>query len=224
MMTNHITAGKPAPAYSHAQFERATQLLSDEHRVIERVLNVLEELTRNRGEVPLQTWKKALEFVRGFADQCHHLKEEKLLFPTLEEHGIPSEGGPVGMMLMEHEEGRSYVRSMLAAVEMLEAKNEGGREALLDGARAYVRLLREHIQKEDDVLFPWLTRLFLPPGKRSFCAPSKNMRPKRWVPEFMRNISRSPKSSKPALPNARGSAASTIRHSATDLSFTPKNN
>jgi hemerythrin-like domain-containing protein len=153
MMTNHITAGKPAPAYSHAQFERATQLLSDEHRVIERVLNVLEELTRNRGEVPLQTWKKALEFVRGFADQCHHLKEEKLLFPTLEEHGIPSEGGPVGMMLMEHEEGRSYVRSMLAAVEMLEAKNEGGREALLDGARAYVRLLREHIQKEDDVLF-----------------------------------------------------------------------
>ena len=71
----------------------------------------------------------------------------------MEEHGIPNEGGPIGMMLMEHEEGRSYVRAMFAAVALIEAKDQAARESLLTNARAYLRLLREHIQKEDQILF-----------------------------------------------------------------------
>jgi hemerythrin-like domain-containing protein len=127
-------------------------MLSGEHRVIERVLGAVEKLAK--GPVgALEPWKKALEFIRGFADQCHHFKEEKVLFPAMEAHGIPSEGGPVGMMLMEHEEGRSYVRAMFAAISLIEAKNEAAKDTLLSSAQAYCRLLREHIQKEDDVLF-----------------------------------------------------------------------
>jgi hemerythrin-like domain-containing protein len=101
----------------------------------------------------LEPWKKALDFFRHFADQCHHFKEEKVLFPALEEHGIPCDGGPIGMMLTEHEEGRSYVRSMLAAISLVEAKNEAAKDSLLSSAQAYCRLLREHIQKEDEILF-----------------------------------------------------------------------
>ena len=132
--------------------ETPTQILSDEHRIIERVLGAVEKLAK--GPVgALGPWKMALEFIRGFADQCHHFKEEKVLFPALEAHGIPSEGGPVGMMLMEHEEGRSHVRAMLAALSLIEIGNEGAKETLLTSAHAYCRLLREHIQKEDEVLF-----------------------------------------------------------------------
>jgi len=132
--------------------EKPTQILSDEHRVIEGVLGAVEKLAE--GPVgALEPWKKALEFIRGFADQCHHFKEEKVLFPALEEHGIPVEGGPVGTMLLEHEEGRSYVQAMLAAIKLIEAKNEAAKESLLTSAQAYCRLLREHIQKEDEVLF-----------------------------------------------------------------------
>ena len=57
------------------------------------------------------------------------------------------------MMLMEHEEGRGNVRSMLAALTLAEARNEAAKDALLENARAYLRLLREHIQKEDEILF-----------------------------------------------------------------------
>ena len=135
-------------------FDRATEMLSDEHRVIERVLDVVEKLTREPVVAHLESWKKALDFIRHFADQCHHLKEEKILFPLMEEHGIPNDGGPIGMMLIEHEEGRSYVRSMFAAVARVEANDESAQESLVASARAYVRLLREHIQKEDQVLFP----------------------------------------------------------------------
>jgi hemerythrin-like domain-containing protein len=134
-------------------FDRATEMLSDEHRVIERGLNIIEKLTQLPVDRTLESWKQVLDFARHFADQCHHLKEEKILFPAMEAHGISNEGGPIGVMLMEHEEGRSHVRSMFAAVELIEAKDQAARESLVANARAYVRLLREHIQKEDEILF-----------------------------------------------------------------------
>jgi hemerythrin-like domain-containing protein len=133
--------------------EKPTKILSDEHRVIERVLDALQRLTAVPVNPSLEQWRKALEFFRHFADQCHHFKEEKVLFPALEEHGIPREGGPIGMMLTEHEEGRGHVRSMIDAVEQVAKGNGAASTTLLDHARAYVTLLREHIQKEDDILF-----------------------------------------------------------------------
>jgi hemerythrin-like domain-containing protein len=134
------------------QTEKPTQILSDEHRVIERVLGAVEKLAKGPVSA-LEPWKKALDFIRRFADECHHFKEEKVLFPAMEAHGIPNEGGPIGMMLMEHEEGRSFVRAMSAAISLIEAKNEAAKESLLSSAQGYCRLLREHIQKEDDILF-----------------------------------------------------------------------
>ena len=133
--------------------EKPTEILSDEHLVIERVLDALQRLTAVPVNPSLEQWRKALEFFRHFADQCHHFKEEKVLFPALEEHGIPREGGPIGMMLTEHEEGRGHVRSMIDAVEQVAKGNGAASTTLLDHARAYVTLLREHIQKEDDILF-----------------------------------------------------------------------
>lgn len=133
--------------------EKPTQILSDEHRVIERVLSALEGLTELPVKESLANWEKALDFIRNFADQCHHYKEEKVLFPALEEHGIPRDGGPVGMMLIEHEEGRSYARGMAAAIVQIEGGDQSAQNALFENARSYLRLLREHIQKEDDILF-----------------------------------------------------------------------
>jgi hemerythrin-like domain-containing protein len=117
------------------------------------VLAVLQKLTTRPVEHSLDCWRKALDFLSRFADQCHHLKEEKILFPAMEDHGIPRDGGPIGMMLMEHEEGRGYVRTMMTALTLAEARNEAAKDTLLDNARAYLRLLREHIQKEDEILF-----------------------------------------------------------------------
>ena len=140
-------------ACSHHQSEKATALLSDEHRVIERVLAALARLTEKPAAEFLAPWKQALDFIRHFADQCHHLKEEKILFLALEEHGIPSEGGPIGMMLIEHEEGRAYVRAMFDALGKVEAGDPSAQAVLCENAKQYLRLLREHIQKEDEILF-----------------------------------------------------------------------
>jgi hemerythrin-like domain-containing protein len=163
-MENRIEPEKPGPAHAapkanptgccgHHHFEKATDLLSDEHRVIERALAVLQKLTIRPVEKSLDCWEKMLDFFSHFADQCHHFKEEQVLFPAMEERGIPRDGGPIGMILMEHEEGRGLVRLMLAAIALMETKNEVPKEILVDKAKAYVQLLKDHIQKEDEILF-----------------------------------------------------------------------
>jgi hemerythrin-like domain-containing protein len=140
-------------AREHEHFATATEVLKAEHRVIETVLDALEKLAKTVESSSLADWEKAIDFARNFADKCHHLKEEKLLFPALEERGIPREGGPIGMMLAEHEEGRGYVRAMAAALESAAKDAQAGRAVLRNKAAAYVRLLRAHIIKEDEVLF-----------------------------------------------------------------------
>jgi hemerythrin-like domain-containing protein len=151
---------KEAAGCGHHHAEKATALLSDEHRVIERVLGVLERLTKRPVAESLDSWKKTLDFIRGFADGCHHFKEEKVLFPAMEAHGIPTDGGPIGMMLLEHEEGRGYVRSMLAALE--EVHSDAAKQTLISNANSYLRLLKEHIQKEDEILFRMAEEVILP--------------------------------------------------------------
>lgn len=134
-------------------FATSTELLKAEHRVIEQVLDAIERLAQAPGKSALPEWARAIDFCRNFADKCHHLKEETILFPVLEARGIPREGGPIGMMLAEHEEGRGYVRAMAAALETAPVNPAEALALLQQKAIAYVRLLREHIMKEDEVLF-----------------------------------------------------------------------
>ncbi len=143
-----------------------TQVLKDEHRVIEKVLDAMERALR-QDAVDRSFFEKALDFLRNFADGCHHAKEEEELFPVLEASGIPREGGPIGCMLKEHEEGRSLVR-MIA--DHLEAATGGDRTAVgavRQAAANYIELLRQHIQKEDTVLFVVADQTLGPEEKKS---------------------------------------------------------
>lgn len=144
------------------RFESPTEALKHEHRVIERALRVLEALAGKEEAASSEQWNTLIDFIRNFADQCHHLKEEKIFFPALEKHGIDATGGPVGIMLEEHEEGRSYVRAMAECLT-----SEGPRSALIENARSYLRLLQDHIQKEDDILFEMADSVLPPEEKAS---------------------------------------------------------
>ncbi len=136
----------------------ATAELKAEHRVIKRVLRVLDLLVKemDEGKQPrLELLGSSVEFFRLYADACHHAKEEDLLFPVLENKGIPREGGPIGVMLEEHRIARCYVARMAAA---LKAMNGGGESGAAAGefcgvAREYLQLLTQHIYKEDNILF-----------------------------------------------------------------------
>ena len=134
---------------------RPTEVLKEEHEAIKSMLEVLERICDRleAGErVEPEHLERAIDFIKEFADKCHHGKEEDLLFPALARAGIPVEGGPIGVMLAEHETGRNYVRGMK---EGIEEYREGGRTSkFIENARGYVELLRAHIDKENTVLYP----------------------------------------------------------------------
>ena len=141
---------------------KATNVLSEEHRVIERVLNVLEAGANRleRGEeVSPEFFLSATDFIKGFADGCHHQKEEGVLFKYMEEHGIPVQGGPLGVMLVEHEQGRQYTRALRSAAQEKQAGEASADEKIIQSAHGYVNLLRQHIHKEDNILFPMADRV-----------------------------------------------------------------
>jgi len=134
----------------------------DEHRVIERVLASLEAAAariERGGPIRPGFFTDAADFIKGFADGCHHRKEEGALFPALEEAGVPREGGPIGVMLREHDEGRQLVRNMRGAAERLAAGDSKAGAEVAANARDYAALLRQHIMKEDRVLFPLADRV-----------------------------------------------------------------
>lgn len=133
---------------------RPTEVLKSEHRIIEQVLGCLHaiaERAATEGKLDKTSARQAVDFLKTFADGCHHGKEEKHLFPMLESKGLPRDGGPTGVMLHEHEQGRGHIRGMSEAVEHTEDKEAA--QEFARHARAYVRLLQEHIAKEDNVLF-----------------------------------------------------------------------
>ena len=135
---------------------KPTEILSAEHRVIERVLGCLDKIAddaQNAGRLDERNARDAIDFLRNFADRCHHGKEENNLFPALEAQGFPRDGGPVGVMLHEHDEGRGHIRAMDEAVVQASAGQPEAVRRFVEHARSYTDLLRQHIQKEDNILF-----------------------------------------------------------------------
>jgi hemerythrin-like domain-containing protein len=134
----------------------ATEQLKKEHVAIETMLKILEVVTKK-----LQAGEKAepehlgeiIEFFRGFADRCHHGKEEEIFFPALEMAGIPKEGGPIGMMLHEHDQMRAHMRGLAGAVERYRSGDAGAASGIVRHANDYADMLRRHIDKENQVLF-----------------------------------------------------------------------
>jgi hemerythrin-like domain-containing protein len=125
-----------------------TEILRAEHALILQALDLL-EAAAGRAERGLATpegwWAGLIAWLRAFADRNHHAKEERALFPAMAKAGVPAEtGGPLAVMQEEHSQGRALIRIM--------AQGEARPRAV--AARRYGELLRNHIDKENDVLFP----------------------------------------------------------------------
>jgi hemerythrin-like domain-containing protein len=137
-----------------------TDDLMNEHRVIERMLGVVDracDRIEKGQEVEQELFVGAADFFKNFADKCHHSKEEKLLFEKMQERGVSGEVGPIAVMLREHQDGRAHVKRIaeLSATKTSKKTTEG----LVEASRSYVDLLSKHIQKEDNILYPMANQI-----------------------------------------------------------------
>lgn len=121
------------------------ELYNDHVKILES-MDMLENAVKDY-LIDIEKVKEFLEFTENFSEP-HHQKEEQVLFPMLKEKGIPEENGPIGMMLFEHGVKRSYVENLRDAV----LQNE--EEAIRSNSKDIINLMREHIYKEDNILYP----------------------------------------------------------------------
>jgi hemerythrin-like domain-containing protein len=137
---------------------KAIEVLMGEHREIEKALDDLEAFVKGTANDSVKDGrtelKKYVEFIREFADHHHHGKEEDILFAEMNHAGFPKEAGPLAVMCSEHEEGRRQVKILKELSERSSPWTREERSRVAEAALGYTELLRQHIQKEDHVLYP----------------------------------------------------------------------
>ncbi|MEJ2111943.1 MAG: hemerythrin domain-containing protein [Acidobacteriota bacterium] len=141
---------------------KATDELRKEHEGILLMLHILEAVSKKiqlGDRTDPDDLDNIVEFLSVFADKCHHGKEEDFLFPALEASGIPKEGGPIGVMLEEHKIGRGLIAKLKASVNMCRSGEGKAPAEFTSTAGEYIELLRQHINKENNILFPMADRV-----------------------------------------------------------------
>ena len=132
---------------------QVTNDLMEEHQLILKYIELMEQYItisrENRAEdIFLKNASIFIGFIRNFADTFHHEKEEDILFRYMDEPGVLTHCNPLPQMLLEHDQGRKYVK------EMSDAVNNSDMDSLIGNAWSYAQLLKEHIFKEDNILYP----------------------------------------------------------------------
>ncbi|HEY3296445.1 MAG TPA: hemerythrin domain-containing protein [bacterium] len=144
---------------------KPTDILIHEHEIILKVLDAAERevaFMDETGTLHEETIERMVDFIRNFADRCHHAKEEKKLFVFLEQRGLSAQSGPVAVMLHDHETGREFVRGVAAGLELSRTGDGAAVAMVRNNLAGYINLLRMHIHKENNILFPMAARLMNP--------------------------------------------------------------
>ncbi len=141
----------------------ATDKLVKEHEVILRMIavidNVLERLQKGEDVDPKDMYDM-VDFIRNFADKYHHAKEEDILFERMIQIGFPKEGGPIQVMLADHDLGREYTRKFEEGIQKYEQGDSSAIAQIVENAGGYGEHLTMHIQKENNILYPMGDRHF----------------------------------------------------------------
>ena len=135
-------------------------ILVEEHRNIKSFNEVVKKISLlllQGIEIDIEDLRFAIKFIREYADDIHHGKEEDILFVYMEE-----ELGQIGKnlishgMLVEHDLARYYVSEFVKAIDEYEKEvNEDTRLNLISYMMSYRDLLERHIYKEDEVVYSY---------------------------------------------------------------------
>src|SRR3989338_2803490 len=123
-----------------------TEALVEEHKMIKRMINALENAANSLekgNKVEPVVFEQAVDFIRNFADKFHHAKEEDILFKEMVKKGMPEKDSPIEAMLIEHEQGRNFVKGVAEGAEEMKAGNKNAAKKIIENARGYIELLRE---------------------------------------------------------------------------------
>jgi len=138
---------------------KVIDILMTEHQVILSKLNEMEALASQSRQLQVDEIQDLINFFQIFADAYHHKKEEDILFVWMREMNPMVEHGPLACMLKEHDQGRA---SLLEALDLMDKQEFG--DSLKSVLQQFCDNLRQHIEKEDNVLYSIARQLEINPG------------------------------------------------------------
>ncbi len=129
---------------------KCTGILIEEHKTVLRTLDVLNAMAHGvavgqplvRADV-----EDVLDILRSYADDLHQGKEEDVLFPVVTKACDKAKIASFQHMAFEHSQERALIQSMEDAFGSSQGEN------FVRHAKHYVALVRNHIYKEDNILF-----------------------------------------------------------------------
>ena len=131
------------------------ELLSREHRNIERLLGVLERELElfERGERPdYEVVRAIISYFEVYPEVYHHPQED-LVFARLKTRD-PAAAARVGDLAREHKKGSDRLRRVAQAVESVLMDQEVLRETVHATIRDFIDHERRHMMMEDRYFFP----------------------------------------------------------------------
>ena len=128
-----------------------------EHRLIERMIKIMDSEAmriKEEGVLNLILIDNAVDFIRTYADRCHHGKEEGILFRELEKKNISKEHKKtMNELVEEHKLGRELTGSLAKARENAAGGNHSQVSTIAEIMEKLVNFYPKHIEKEDKHFF-----------------------------------------------------------------------
>ena len=140
-----------------------TEVMVKQHANISRMLKVIKEICcgiLEGDEIDQKEFAEILDFIRRYADGHHHRREELVLFPEMVDHleevaSIIIKHG----MLVEHDLVRAHVRALDEALKLYaQEPTTEYKLQILTEAMAYANRLQQHVEKENNVVYPLADR------------------------------------------------------------------
>lgn len=141
---------------------KSTNVLVNEHRIIEQVLNCLERMVercRAEGRLEEGPARDAIAFFFEFAECSHLAKEEAVLFPLVAGTTCPQGCRPAELMARENAHGHAHLEAIAGAIEGAAAGDKDAIGRFIEHGEAYIALLLKYVENEEDWLFPHANRL-----------------------------------------------------------------
>ena len=131
--------------------------LMKEHRLIERMIALIEKSLHQTGlkkQADVYFIDNAVDFLRTYADENHHGKEEDILFAALKEKQLSAEHAEIMEGLKrDHVYGRGLVKGLALAAEKYKLADPSALKDVIERMKDLVLLYPRHIETEDKRFF-----------------------------------------------------------------------
>lgn len=137
-----------------------TETLREEHRGLERLLAALERqiaVFADGGTPDYDVVRSLVDYLLDYPERCHHPKEDVVYARLLRTH--PMRAATVLDLLRDHQDLAYSAQLFARAVDALLGDTDIPRAVVVDSARSFVKAERDHMRREEELIFPFADRL-----------------------------------------------------------------